>query len=169
MSSSPLLVYSLDRLASYRSAALVLTALGLVVSALLWLWFGHRTEQETAGGASVPWVAAMLLLGLGPLVAWAVGMRRYIRQVRWDAASGQVELTLLGPMGGRVVRVAPAEFAETVRFEGKLAIPFRVKVDAPYHRIRTGGSLGTLILDGQGTVHDAAALEAILAGRAPRS
>ena len=169
MSSSPLLVYSLGRTTSYQSATFILIGLSFLPSILLVHWFGGRAEQQSTEAPNVLWILAILLIGWGPLVAWAVGMRRYIRQVRWDAASGQVELTLLGPMGGRVVRVAPAEFAETVRFEGKLAIPFRVKVDAPYHRIRTGGPLGTLILDGQGTVHDAAALEAILAGRAPRS
>lgn len=169
MTQAPILVYSLGRASSYRSAVIILTALGVLASVLLWLWHADRTEAGSPDSSHAAWVATILLLGWGPLVAWAVGMRRYIREVRWDAGSGTVELTLLGLLGGRVVRVAPAAFAEVVRREGKLAIPFRVKVDAPYHRIRTTGPLGTLILDGQGTVHDEPALEAILAGRAPRS
>lgn len=169
MNPDPLLVHSLGRTTSYWSAGLILTGLGVLASILLGLWFGDRAEQAPTDALHVSWIIAILLVGWGPLAAWCIAMRHYIRQVRWDAAAGQVELTLLGPLGGRVESVAPAAFADVVRREGKLAIPFRVQVNAPYHRIRTAGPVGTLVLDGQGTVHDAAALEAILGGRAPGS
>ncbi len=167
MKSEPLLVYTLDRDGPYRAVGLILLGLCVLCSVLLWFWFMAVREEGISGAYSVAWAVGTLLVGWGPLVAWGLGMRHYVRQVRWDAAAGQVELTLLGPRGGRTVRVLPGEFVDVARREGRLAIPFRVKVHAPYHRIRTKGPLGTLVLDGQATVHDAQALEAILDGRAP--
>jgi len=158
--TDPLLVYTLDRQVSHGFALAILVALALVGPVLVW----RAMEQGTM--AVVP-ALGVCGIGLVPLVTWCLWMQRNIRRITWLPAEGRVELELLGPLGGRTVQLAPADFVDAGWIEGKLDLPGRPLVDAPYHRIRVRGGLPRLVLDGQGTVHDTDALGAILAGRAP--
>lgn len=157
-------IYTLDRERAYLFVTLVLLGLAGIVT---WLATLLTPEDMVRDLGSISrgrlLQAALLVGGWVPVLAWLWWIRRYVRRITWLASIGVVQIERCGYVGVTSWLVSPAEIEGATTRDGGNTL---VDGSAPYHRLRIRGR-PILILDDQGTIHDAGALAAIQSGRDP--
>jgi len=147
------------------------SALALVVCA--WQGYGlYRTygTREADGGRLAPvgvrlaWGLGVAALGAGFFLGMQLYGARYVAGIRVDDAAGRVEIDTARLVGLRTIRV-PASAVHMGRYHAGEYHSVKLTVNAPWTSLRIDGRRHRFILDGQGTVTDARAFEAMLASR----
>jgi hypothetical protein len=165
--STARVIYTLDRERTYHVVTLVLVVLAALVTWLVGLLTPAAMVREVGSVAAGRVLQVFLLLiGVGPCLAWLWWMRRYVQRITWVPELRQVRIERCGYLGATSWLVKPADVAEATSHPGRADYPGVPSVNAPYRTIRLRGR-PALILDDQGTVHDEEALKAILDGRTP--
>lgn len=162
----PRLLYTLDRERTYHFVTCVLFTSATMTVGLVSLLPPEPPLAETDAIGARRWLqAALLLIGAGPLPAWCWWMRRYVRRLTWRPDEKALVIERCG-FFARPWIVRRAELESTTAHPGGANFPGAPVVRAPYQTIRLRNR-PALILDDQGTVHDASTLESILAGDDP--
>lgn len=162
----PRLVYSLDRDAAFGVVTGVLAAVGVLVALLATLPATAEVQARLGDGLAAAWRPVLLALAVAPLAAWTWFLPRFVRRIHWLPDDGLAMVERCGLLRRRTTILRPADIADVAARSGRFYVPGFVRVDAPYRRIRLHSG-AVLWLDDQGTTVDAAALAALLAGRAP--
>jgi hypothetical protein len=145
----------------------LLLALCCAVGGLLWGWNLLQTYGLAPGDGGVlapfwqraAWGSSVALLGLAFGLGMWLYVRQYIARIDYDESSASFHIRTADFLSVRPFVASKGGARRGKQHAGQLNLPDAPSVHAPWTSIRVPGRRLPLILDDQGSVHNAALLQ----------